>query len=110
MLTNRNFDKSIENKMVKQFPNEAPFFHELLVDRSGIIYVVTHTLDNESRRYIDIFNSDGSYQYRGTIQLETGSKIISNLAIASKQLGAFVEDEAGETALRCYKIFKPAPK
>jgi hypothetical protein len=60
--------------VVWDIPKYFPFFHHLLSDELGNIYVSTYKRDPAGFRYVDVFNSDGKYMYE--IKLKNEPRLI----------------------------------
>lgn len=56
--------------VVWDIPKYLPFFHHLLSDELGNIYVSTYKHDSAGFRYIDVFSSDGKYMYEFKLKYE----------------------------------------
>lgn len=65
-----------QEKMNTYFPDSFPPFLNFTVDEVGRIFVVTFEQNNKSMNYIDIFNKDGVYIGRTTINGLSGTGAI----------------------------------
>lgn len=105
-----NVPKNVIDAMVKQIPDEAPFFNQIYIDRQGLIYVFVSNLGNPRGREVDVFSPEGKYLYHGEIKLTDGYSFYALPALIRDNLYVFAEDEEGERKLVKYKIKMPVDK
>jgi len=108
----RNFHeipRNAVNEMLKQIPDESPYFHRLLIDQKGRIYVLLIDLEQQNKQPLDIFSPEGKLLYNSTIDLSRDFERIIELAFSfpREELFVFAEDKEGERRLAKYKINLP---
>jgi len=101
--------KDAVKEMLKQVPDQLPYFYRILIDKKGRIYVLLTDLEHQNRQAIDIFSPAGKYLYHTVIDLSESFDRIITLAFSfsRSELFAFAEDEEGELQLVKYKINLP---
>jgi hypothetical protein len=101
--------KDAVKEMLKQVPDQLPYFHQILIDKKGRIYVLLTDLEHQSQQAIDIFSPAGKFLYHTIIDLSENFDRIITLAFSfsRSELFAFAEDEEGELQLVKYKINLP---
>jgi hypothetical protein len=104
-----NLPKDAVKEMLKQVPDQSPYFHQILIDKKGRIYVLLIDLEHQNQQAVDIFSPAGKYLYHTVIDLSENFERIIVLAFsfARGELFAFAEDEEGERQLVKYKINLP---
>lgn len=89
--------------VVWDIPKYFPFFHHLLTDELGNIYVSTYKLDSAGFRYVDVFSSDGKYMHE--IRLKYEPRFIRKGCIY-----CIAEEESGLHYVVRYKMNFPSVK
>lgn len=105
----KRYSEVVVNEMVKQIPDDSPYFKKILIDKKGCIYVLLIDMENQNKQAIDIFSPDGKYLYRSEINLSGDFERINTLAFSfgRSELFVFAENDEGEGLLVKYKISLP---
>jgi hypothetical protein len=104
-----NIPQQAVDEMIKQIPDESPYFSRILIDSKGMIYLLIIDMERQDKQFIDIFSPKGDYLYRSTLDLSNEFETISTLAFSfdRKELFAFGDDAEGDRQLVKYKIDLP---
>jgi len=101
--------EAVVKEMVSQIPDRSPFFHSLLVDGQGRIFVFLIDFEHPSRQAIDVFSPRGDYLYRGVIDMsaDLAWPLVMTASFTRGEFFVFGEDSDGDRYLLKYAIDVP---
>jgi hypothetical protein len=108
VIDGRKLSKKMENKLIKNMPDQSNYFNNIFIDETGLIYVYVTDITNKGGQEIDIFSSQGKYLYHAIIELPKELRKRGTLVIKGEHLFAFAADEKDDRKLVKYKIKKPS--
>jgi len=101
----------IPQDMVKEIlnalPETASYFQNIILDKSGLVYIFISNPNNERLQAIDIFSPEGRYLYSSEIKAGDNQTIIDTF-IKGDVLLLGVEDENGNQKIVKYSIQLPS--
>ncbi|MCK4942726.1 MAG: 6-bladed beta-propeller [Candidatus Aminicenantes bacterium] len=107
-LNGRKIPDDMIKQLMKTMPDQCTYFNRIWVDDTGLIYVFIPDMANDQVQEIDIFSSQGEYQYRAKLKLPDGYRFQRNTYVFKDQyLYVFTEDDDGEVKLIKYTIQLP---
>ena len=111
ILLNRfyNMPRDGHKKLAKKIPDESSYFHNIVIDPKGLIYVSLVDLENLNQKSLDIFSRRGRYIYHSVIDFSNDFERIVEMTFswARSELYVFAHDEDGEAHLVKYKVNLP---
>ena len=104
-----NIPEDAPKTMIKQIPDETPYFDGIVLDKKGLIYVCLIDIEKQNQKAMDIFSSEGKYMYHSVIDLSSDFEgiIMMTFSWAGSELYVFAQDQDGEGHLVKYKINLP---
>lgn len=104
-----NFPEKAVKGLLDQMPDQSPYFHGILFDKKGRIYVLLIDLEHKNQQAVDIFSKEGKYLYHTVMDISGDFVWMISFAISfvREELFVFAEDEEGEQQLVKYKIHLP---
>ena len=103
---NSSDPKEMVEQIIKSMPDKACHFSNIEV-HNGLIYVYAYQFNRKNKQQIDIFSPDGTYLYKGLIQVDDGFTINANPVIKKDCLYLALEDQDGEVSVAKFKITMP---
>lgn len=108
ILPRMDFSEKALSRMAAQIPDHVPCFHQIFVDKQGLIYVLAVDFADPGKRKVDVFSPAGRLLYQGEIELGNGDIFVSEPRFHEDRMIVFSEDRAGERYLTAYRISLPS--
>ena len=100
--------KGMINQLVRCIPKHGPYFTDLFIHDSGLVFVMLPEYDSKSPRRFDVFSPEGKYLYRGIMEMPDGMGFNTHsFAISGNTLVMFTAAPDEEFALRKFSIQIP---
>jgi hypothetical protein len=100
-------NKTTIKELIEKCPDTTTFYRDILISKSGLIYVFVPNWEKRKSIEIDIFSPSGKYLYHSVIEIPAQYKFYSNLTFNGDELYFTGRDQSDEIKLVKYTITPP---